>query len=334
MTTHIGNPARSLHGEAEADDSIAAVARGIRRFIREDFDPRVYGFAGLLLIAGLAFNYGTDFTNRVLYSLPFEAPRFVGCLLMLASGYYLPALASAFLGGERSHLGRREFWIKSGSAIIVLAINFSLFVLYPIVLATPIPDALMEFALRTMASIAGTIVVGAYALGLKVTFDRPVAGLYGLSFRDIHIRPYLVLLLAVSPLIAIASFLPDFLHVYPTFRPGDAAAYLGMPNWLLAIAYEAFYLIDFLFVEIFFRGILVIGLVKLIGRGAVVPMTVLYTFAHFGKPFGEALAAILGGYVLGVIAYRNRSVIGGFVLHAGIAILMELCAAVQHWLRP
>jgi hypothetical protein len=330
MTTHIRQPTAAGH-DAVAENTVSGVLRGIREFIRDDFDPRLYGAVGVLLVAAIAFNYGTDFTNRALYSLPFEAPRFIGCFLLLAAGYYLPVLTSALLGRDRSHLASGEFWLKSTSAIVILTINFSLFALYPIVLATPIPDALFELALRTMASITGTIVVIIYMLGLKLTLDRSTAGLYGLSLRDLHLRPYFAMLLAVAPLILGASFLPDFLHVYPTYRPGDAAAYLGIPGPLLAALYEIFYLIDFLFVEIFFRGILVIGMVRLLGRSAVIPMTVLYTFAHFGKPFGEALAAVIGGYILGVVAYRNRSVIGGFILHAGIAILMELFAALHHW---
>lgn len=313
--------------------TIGSVARGVRDFLREDYNPKVYIPVAIFLVAAIAVNYGTNFTNVVLFSLPFDLSRFGAFFLLLAAGYYLPAMLAAFMERDGAWLRSGVFWLKSASALAVLAINFSVFLLYPIVLALPIPDAILDFTLRSLVSLTSTIFVLLFLLIAKLVFDRDLPGFYGASARGAHLRPYFVMLLAVAPLIAAASFLPDFLHVYPTYRPGDAAAYLGVPDWLLAVIYETLYLFDFLFVEIFFRGILVIGMVRLMGRSAVLPMTVLYTFAHFGKPLGETIAAIIGGYILGVVAYRSRSVTGGFILHAGIAFLMEVFAALQWWRR-
>ena len=81
--------------------------------------------------------------------------------------------------------------------------------------------------------------------------------------------------------------------------------------------------------EFFFRGFLVIGMISLLGRGAVLPMACVYCFLHFGKPMGEAISSIFGGYILGVVAYETRGIWGGVIVHVGIAWLMELAAFTQ-----
>jgi membrane protease YdiL (CAAX protease family) len=44
---------------------------------------------------------------------------------------------------------------------------------------------------------------------------------------------------------------------------------------------------------------------------------------HFTKPPAEALAAIVGGIVMGVLAYRTKSVWWGIALHVSVAALMD-----------
>ena len=78
-----------------------------------------------------------------------------------------------------------------------------------------------------------------------------------------------------------------------------------------------------------FRGFFVIGMVKIMGRHAIVPMAVIYCMLHFGKPMGEAISSIFGGYILGVIALRTQSIWGGIIVHMGISWLMELIAFIQ-----
>jgi membrane protease YdiL (CAAX protease family) len=58
-------------------------------------------------------------------------------------------------------------------------------------------------------------------------------------------------------------------------------------------------------------------------------MASFYCYIHFGKPLGETLGSIFGGYVLGVIAYRTGSIYGGILVHLGVAWLMELTAFLQ-----
>jgi hypothetical protein len=58
-------------------------------------------------------------------------------------------------------------------------------------------------------------------------------------------------------------------------------------------------------------------------------MAVVYCVLHFGKPAGEAMSSIFGGYILGVVAYETKSVWGGIIVHMGIAWTMEIVAFVR-----
>lgn len=150
----------------------------------------------------------------------------------------------------------------------------------------------------------------------------------GLNNQQIEWKPFFLLLALVAPLVIVASFEQEFRNYYPTFQrfaPNDPNA----NSIISAGVYELSYAFDFVNVELLFRGFFVIGLSMLIGRNAVVPMVALYCALHFGKPLGEIVSSIFGGYILGVIAFRTRSIWGGIIIHIGLAWMMEIAAYVQ-----
>jgi hypothetical protein len=149
----------------------------------------------------------------------------------------------------------------------------------------------------------------------------------GLSFtntKDFHAGPYFLLLACLLPLIALASTRPDFLHTYPKVKNiAFISAYTrSAAPWQLL--YELSYGLDFLSIELFFRGLLVIGLARYAGEKAILPMAAFYCTIHFGKPLGECISSFAGGMILGVIALRTRSILGGLIVHLGLAWLMEV----------
>jgi hypothetical protein len=60
-------------------------------------------------------------------------------------------------------------------------------------------------------------------------------------------------------------------------------------------------------------------------------MAVIYCQLHFGKPLGEAISSIFGGYILGVISYQTKNIWGGVLVHVGIAWLMEVAGFFQKY---
>jgi membrane protease YdiL (CAAX protease family) len=74
--------------------------------------------------------------------------------------------------------------------------------------------------------------------------------------------------------------------------------------------------------EFLFRGYMLFGLEKSIGKSAIFVQTIPFVLLHLGKPFLETLACIPGGFVLGYIAYRTRSFLPCFIIHLGIYVMM------------
>jgi hypothetical protein len=146
----------------------------------------------------------------------------------------------------------------------------------------------------------------------------------GLTTRNFNARPYFLLLLLLVPLIALAATQHDFLRVYPKVRNIAFVNGLAHPAWPWKLLYELSYGLDFLSIEIFFRGLLVIGLARYAGANVVLPMAAFYCTIHFGKPLGECISSFFGGLILGVLALRTRSILGGLMVHLGLAWMMEI----------
>jgi len=74
--------------------------------------------------------------------------------------------------------------------------------------------------------------------------------------------------------------------------------------------------------EFLFRGYMLFGLEKSIGKSAIFVQAIPFVLLHFGKPFLETLACIPGGFILGYVAYRTRSFLPCFIIHFGIYVMM------------
>jgi hypothetical protein len=153
---------------------------------------------------------------------------------------------------------------------------------------------------------------------------------YGTSIRGFNIVPYLGMLAVMIPLITLASFQHDFQLMYPKlmhlsyFHEGNGTAWEKL-------LYELSYGTDFISIEFFFRGFLVLAFVKWAGQDAILPMALFYCTIHFGKPLGECISSFFGGLILGVITYHTRTIFGGLIVHLGIAWMMELGGYLAQW---
>ncbi|MBC7875181.1 MAG: CPBP family intramembrane metalloprotease [Ferruginibacter sp.] len=161
--------------------------------------------------------------------------------------------------------------------------------------------------------------------------DQPF---YGLTKKGLSWQPYLLMLLIMVPLVAAASTQADFLAVYPKIRsiagvePGDSI------TWWHKLLFELSYGSDFFSIELFFRGFLILAFIKWAGKDAILPMACFYCTIHFGKPLGECISSYFGGILLGIIVYHTRSILGGLLVHLGIAWLMELGGYLGNSINP
>jgi hypothetical protein len=155
---------------------------------------------------------------------------------------------------------------------------------------------------------------------IKDRTNQPFYGTRGLDSA----RPYFIMLLIMVPLIALASTQKDFLQVYPKAK---LLAEIPMNRWMDKMRYfffELSYGFDFVSIEFFFRGFLILALLKICGQHCIIPVACFYCSIHFGKPMGEAISSFFGGLLLGIVSYNTGSIWGGLLVHLGIAWMMEM----------
>ena len=158
----------------------------------------------------------------------------------------------------------------------------------------------------------------------KVSGHSKKTAFYGFKLKGVDIKPYFVLLALMVPLIAMASTQPDFLRKYPTFANFFKESIYNPVTLAKLALYELLYGFDYVAIELFFRGFVLYAISRFLGKGAIIPMATMYVFIHFGKPMGETISSFFGGVILGVIAYETNSIVGGIIVHCGIAYMMEI----------
>jgi len=147
------------------------------------------------------------------------------------------------------------------------------------------------------------------AAGFVIFRDKP----WDYGMRIGRWKPAIVLTtvtLAVFSLIIYASSkMPEFYAYYHEYH-------IDWPEWILKWSLYMFAW------EFIFRGYMLFGLEKSIGKNAIFVQAIPFVLLHFGCVFWETLACIPEGFVFGYIAYRTRSFLPCFVIHIGIHILM------------
>ena len=154
-------------------------------------------------------------------------------------------------------------------------------------------------------------------------FDKPQP-FYGIIITGIDWKPYVLMLLIMLPLVVLASTQPDFLEVYPKLTSIESVYNEPGIQWWHKLLFELSYGTDFITIELFFRGFLILAFIKWAGKDAILPMACFYCTIHFGKPLGECISSYFGGMILGIVVYHTRSILGGLMVHLGIAWMMEI----------
>lgn len=147
---------------------------------------------------------------------------------------------------------------------------------------------------------------------------------YGFRLRNTRglLRIYLVLLAIMLPILVAVSYLPSFQAKYPLY----SHAHRDLPHFLL---YEFSYFLVFLSGESFWRGFIIFSLKPHFGYYSLGIMAMPYCMIHFGKPFPEAMGAILTAFVLGYLALRHNSFWLGVGIHFTVGFLMDTLALWQ-----
>ncbi|WP_128545515.1 CPBP family intramembrane glutamic endopeptidase [Larkinella soli] len=304
------------------------IIRYLRDYLKADFRPDLYAVTAVFLAACIGLNYYLDFEDSYIDAYRGQNIRIVYYFLLYAFAYYTGVGLWTRFHGQTEVWQSRDFWLYSLFGLAVYAV-YAGFYGFNDWSHRLLDGAIYRFAFYCLRNLHSLVTVLLPLLLFYWFAEKEKNGFYGMRPKWKGLRIYFILLLCMAPLITYASFQPSFLETYPTYRDTEADEFFNVPTWVTAVIYELAYGWDFVPTELMFRGFLVIGMSRILGRGAVLPMVVTYAFIHFGKPPGETISSIFGGYILGVIALRTRSIWGGIIIHLGVAWLMELAAFIQ-----
>lgn len=297
--------------------------------LRQDFNALQYLLIGVFLAAAIYFNYLTDFQHGFLDSQKGFLKLFFR-LIFFSTAYYTSITITCLVKRNIYVLTNPAFWIKSVLALLLLSLDSSLPFLQGWI------DQSMAVQVQYWAYKVAVNLISFFTILLPLylffyLYEKNETHLYGLRTKNFDTRPYFQMILIMLPILVAASFHGSFLRAYPLYKSSGAHGFLGVPEWVTIVGYELAYGLDFITVEYLFRGFMVIGMINILGRNAILPMAATYCFLHFGKPPGEAISSVLGGYILGVVAYETKGIWGGVIVHLGIAWMMELIAFTQKW---
>lgn len=294
----------------------------IREFYQREFKLAYFFTVLLLLGIYIYLNYWHALENRFAAGNKTRLGNFVGYYFLYLIPFATAFLLQLFFYKECNYFQNRWFWLilLLAPAFFSFRVNFHFH--EPLLEKSFSGDARI-FWLRCLNWVVRVLVVLVPVFIIWLIKDRNILPFYGIApLKDIS--PYIIMLLIMLPLIALACMQDDFMQMYPKAK---FIAQLALPQKKLHyFIYELCYGFDFISIEFFFRGFLILALLKICGPHCIIPMACFYCTIHFGKPVGEAISSFWGGLLLGIISYNTQSIWGGLIVHLGIAWLMEGCS--------
>jgi hypothetical protein len=286
--------------------------------IRQTFSIITYGLCFVMIGIACWLNYSSLFPLWPSHS---SFPK----VFLFLTGLFIVFLGSGVLF---TLPGKKASFNFNGTYkwILVLApIVFALKVALPFDdwLLHTIPVAYVKAFQRPAEWLGGLLFMIPALLLLHFYFEKK----WNLFFvkKTTNYQPYFILLLGMIPLLVLAAQQNNFQQVYP--RAKDVTAAFGETATILQYGlFEFCYALDFITIELFFRGLMIAVISRVMGVYGIVPVALFYFSIHLGKPMPEAVSSFFGGLILGAVSYETKSVWGGWMVHCGIAMLMEVLA--------
>ena len=295
------------------------VFKYISDFYAKEFKP-VYFFLIILMLGVLIYlNYWHDLEISYVNGGRTWWSQFAGYYLLYFTPFAIAFFLQLIFYKDCTYYKNHWFWIILfvAPAIFSFRVNFDF---HQILITNTWKGDEQIFWLRSINWVVRVLVVLFFIFIIWWIKDRGTQPFYGIKLLS-SARPYLVMLLIMVPLIALASTQKDFLAMYPKAKFISDLSFAHQKwRW---IVYELCYGFDFVSIEFFFRGFLILSLMQICGTHCIVPVACFYCTIHFGKPMAEAISSFWGGLLLGIISFNAVTVWGGLFVHLGIAWLME-----------
>ena len=300
----------------------------IAGFVRKDFLWSKYLFALVLAISIVILQVKFHVYDLIIAPTYDHGTSMLRIPLIYIAVYFLVLILSLAMHSELWRLRRWQVWVFP---VILLAIDgagqgFYGYMRLADELGVTLTD---QYYLRLVGSfmLRSVLIVLMLCVLRYLTDGR--FGLFGVKRSTKYLRVYALIYVLLLPMFLLVSFTPQFLSYYPKMHIDFYDGALGWERWQLISLFEMFYANDFIGVEGMFRGALVIGMSRWLGCRAVLPMALTYMCIHLGKPDLELCSSVIGGYILGVLAWRTHHLWGGIIIHLGIAMFFEVVGVTR-----
>jgi hypothetical protein len=315
MTNFSASPKKAFQSIRRAECYL--LMQSIFSYIRNYFvrtDKKVFSLCTLIIALAVFVNYYFGLNRAIVVQS--ESRQIISWffvfLVLFAAGYGITVL---LFGGK--YFGDKNFVLLLLVAPLMFSWKMAADPVFPLH-----PDPLLHAYWNQVIYWPFKLLVVTLLLVACWKLLSPQQPFYGAPQTPLRLKPYLVMLLVMIPLVAAASTQADFLAVYPKLKN---ISYLGgMQTGWKNLLFELAYGSDFITIELFFRGFLVLAFARFAGENAILPMAMFYCSIHFGKPLGECISSYFGGILLGIVIYNTKNIYGGLMVHLGIAWLMEL----------
>lgn len=303
----------------------------IKDFLKKDFNVYAYLYTLLFLTISLFLNYKYNFENSIIDSFYGQPISFLIYFLYYSAPYLLILIPVLAFKNKLYLIRNPEFWIKSFIFFGIFGALVAFWQFRYFIDFSKFDYSDSRYIRSLIFNIKRIIPFLIVFYAVKLYYDKDMNHLYGLRYKGMDYRPFFLLLFLMIPLIALASFQPDFKISYPQYKFYYYDGALGMSRIQSEMIFLAAYGLDFVSTELMYRGALIVGMASILGRETVLPMAGAYVILHFGKPAGEAVSSFFGGMILGIHALAKQNILGGIIIHTGIAYFMETAAVLQHY---
>lgn len=243
--------------------------------------------------------------------------------------YLLPMLLTicgiGLAGGE---IKKVKFWIFTLSALLVVQTN-QFFRIYKSFFTGTFSQGTATFFLRLIYNAQCTLTYLLIPLLFHFFATKKYDNFWGLNLDKPILKPYINVFLFTLPFLWLASTSEHFRNVYPLFLTSSPDILNQFSLVQAFFLFQILYVLQFITLELFFRGYLVLKGQEYLGKYTVFLMSTLYVLIHLeAKPLAESLGSLFGALILGALAYQTRQIWGGILVHVGIALSMELLALI------
>lgn len=297
----------------------------ILSLVKENFNLKLY-LSVVFVTALLIFvEYKWHFYDNISMKWVFDNKVYLFNFIVFAFSYYMIVALVRLFGKTKPSLNK-EFWLKSIAGLMILSVYISYFGHYGIGVKLGYPQ--IYYYYYTSENLSGIVTMLLPLFLVYLIFDRnKEIPFYGLSFKNFNYKIAALLTVIAVAISFAGSFFDSLSEYYPILNRTAYKSFsktTGINPVISASVFESAYLFDFMMIELFFRGFMIFGFIRLLGKDAILPVATLYAVIHFGKPLPETISSFFGGYVLGIVAYSQKNIGIGIVLHCALALSMEI----------